>query len=464
MKIVNIILSAYTILGGINSVAATIKPNDRYKTDYETSWSSDDWIYAVAASASGCTFVKSKTKANSGAILDEISNSTTYARAEKAVTHTEYPSTSSFPFSVSGELGGGSGPGPVLTWSAALQQNFFWLSPKEKIVKAGIDVTVSANGAPTTSTWTINSSQWKNSSNNPVEASSITLGQSLWTAMGWSGSDPPTAGKYIVTATTTEETSRSATATVYAVGFSQASDLWWFNGESPASYSVQTTLTAIGLPPGLWTWSVTKGASLIDLNLGNETGDSITTVNHNSLNIKSTGASSSSGDVEVTLSNGDFEVKYATTVKTPYQLIYNTGTPGTPIVPITDVALNAGFQTTIKYKILDQSGTVMPANVPVNEEFTSQIYPDHVDANWSRANPNGLVVSPNNFWDTITIAPASYMLWLYSPEPVNPGATGHTTPVDHWFGKINVGSATSGNGVTVKTLTWQRYRGRGRHL
>jgi len=81
-------------------------------------------------------------------------------------------------------------------------------------------------GAPTTSTWTVNNSRWNLISGNPVEASSIILNRSLWDAMEWTpnpvpdGFDPPTAGKYIIAAATTEvwpDTSRSDSATVYAI-------------------------------------------------------------------------------------------------------------------------------------------------------------------------------------------------------------------------------------------------------
>ena len=58
---------------------ATIEPGDsskRHKTDYVTDWTPQETqTYTVSASASGCSFVDSKTKASGGAILKSHSSS-----------------------------------------------------------------------------------------------------------------------------------------------------------------------------------------------------------------------------------------------------------------------------------------------------------------------------------------------------------------------------------------------------
>ena len=136
--------------------------------------------------------------------------------------------TSNFTISMNGKLippSGGSG-GTQPTWGASGQARApFYLTPIDTVVTSGTDVTISAHGAPTESTWSINSSTWHDSNNIAKKESAVTLGSSLWTDMGWNpspvppGFDPPTAGTYTITATTTESSPRSATthATVVAV-------------------------------------------------------------------------------------------------------------------------------------------------------------------------------------------------------------------------------------------------------
>jgi hypothetical protein len=221
MRAVCYYIFSFIALCGFSLTAAEIRPNDRDKTDYETSWSSNSTqTYTVGAVAVGCSFATNATQAGGGATLK--TNESDRASSEKSITHTEYPNTSGFSFSVHGILAG-SGSGTPPTWSVTLEQKFFWLSPIEKIVAAGTDVIVSANGAPTESTWTVNTVEWKEGGNKK-KASSITLGADLWTDMGWNpspkpaGFDPPTGGEYTITATTTEKTSaRSASANICVV-------------------------------------------------------------------------------------------------------------------------------------------------------------------------------------------------------------------------------------------------------
>jgi|GEM_PF-4369812 hypothetical protein len=212
---------------------ATIEPGEsskRHKTDYVTNWTAKDTqTYTVSASASGCSFVDSKTKANGGATLK--SHSSSGASAEKDIVHTDKPTTSGFGFSVSGVLAG-SGDGGEVTWSATLQQRFFWLEASpSNIVKAGTAVTVTAQGDPAESTWTVNNTAWKNGGANPVKASSIILNRNMWDKMGWTPNPVPTgylfppAGSYSVAATTTEtENARSADITVKIFDISITAD------------------------------------------------------------------------------------------------------------------------------------------------------------------------------------------------------------------------------------------------
>lgn len=217
---------------------ATIEPGDsskRHKTDYVTNWNSgENQTYTVSASASGCSFVDSKTKASDDATLK--SHTANSASAEKSIEHTGVPNTSAFGFSVSGVLAG-SGSGSEVTWSATLQQKFFWLEPMEKIVSEGTAVTIEAKGAPTESTWSINNAVWKNhnvSNSAPYKTSSITLNRDMWDKMKRTPSPVPDSwkcppvGVYNISATTTEESgARSADAAVYVTKITiNATDLF----------------------------------------------------------------------------------------------------------------------------------------------------------------------------------------------------------------------------------------------
>lgn len=222
-------------LGVVSLSGATITPEERHKTDYTTNWTPNETqTYTVSATASGCSFADSKTQASSGATLS--SHSSSGASAEKKVTHNDVPNTSAFSFSVFGVLAG-SGKGPEVSWSAALQQKFFWLTPLQKIVAEGTEVTVSANGTPTEATWNIGSREWKDwtvSGGEPYKVSSITLNRNMWDKMQWTPSPVPenwkcpTAGVYHINAATTEESgARSAGATVFVIKIiTSATDLF----------------------------------------------------------------------------------------------------------------------------------------------------------------------------------------------------------------------------------------------
>ena len=137
--------------------------------------------------------------------------------------------TADVDMSMSGNLippAGGSGSPP--TWSAdAKLRAPFWLTPTEKIFAEGTAVTITANGAPTESTWSVNSKAWKDwttTGSQPYKTSSITLNRNMWDKMQWTPSTIPTgwlcppAGAYNISATTTETSgARSASANVYVL-------------------------------------------------------------------------------------------------------------------------------------------------------------------------------------------------------------------------------------------------------
>ena len=137
--------------------------------------------------------------------------------------------TSDTSMSMSGKLippEGAEGSQPTWSASATLQSPFWLEASPAIIVKAGTAVTVTANGAPTESTWSINGTEWKDhrtSGSNPYKVSSITLNRTMWDRMKWTPNPVPDGylfppvGAYNIAATTTEDESRTATAVIVAI-------------------------------------------------------------------------------------------------------------------------------------------------------------------------------------------------------------------------------------------------------
>lgn len=187
---------------------ATIEPGDsskRHKTDYVTDWTPQETqTYTVSASASGCSFVDSKTKASGGAILKSHSSSS--ASAEKNIEHTETPNASAFGFSVSGVLAG-SGNGGEVTWSVTLQQKFYWLEPFIKIIPEGETFSILGKGTtPTSTKWIISSSTGKNATINNTDVN-IDF-KTLWNELNITVPNDrvaPLTGEYTVSAESINE-------------------------------------------------------------------------------------------------------------------------------------------------------------------------------------------------------------------------------------------------------------------
>ena len=128
-------------------------------------------------------------------------------------------------------------------------------------------------------------------------------------------------------------------------------------------------------------------------------------------------------------------------------------------LPISDEAdPQWGYSSYIHYCIKDNFDTILPSQVPENENFTGPIQNNYVGSDWTRRQPNGLLVNPNDFMDHIggQASPCN-------PTPVGPTDQNAGTKVDHWPGTESVGSTNCGSGVTVQTATWQKYLGYARH-
>jgi hypothetical protein len=106
------------------------------------------------------------------------------------------------------------------------------------------------------------------------------------------------------------------------------------------------------------------------------------------------------------------------------------------------------------------------AKLPVSETlkpaligFTAAPTADAPGMNWSTSINGSTVVSPVDWMDHIGGAAGGATPAAVAPNHANAGDA-----VYHWPGEWRVGSLSIGLGKLVATVTWQKYRGRARHL
>jgi hypothetical protein len=237
-------------------------------------------------------------------------------------------------------------------------------------------------------------------------------------------------------------------------------ELWWFNGENPIYYDTEVTLTASGLSTGSFEWTVTAGTGKVDLNNGGADSDTITATDDNTVVMKSTAASTSTGGVTVQLEhNGTVACTIDTEVYAPDSLDH---------IDNNDINCLDGYMTYVTYTTLDQFGDPLPSDVEMTEYFstTGQPHDDMTSPvpDWPLpcdcSCPAGGAILPPTWQDGINALDGV----SYTPDPQNPGSPLGSTKVDHWHGSWYVGSTTCGGcGVLVKTLKWQRYLDHARH-
>ncbi len=230
-----------------------------------------------------------------------------------------------------------------------------------------------------------------------------------------------------------------------------STNLWWFAGENPGGgYEIQAPLTAAPVTTGTFKWDVTAGTSIVDLNNGGADADSITATDDNSVTVKSTGASSSIGDVTIAFTyNGVAVCSYDLTVRKPGTPQLLTGFP-------TDAPWMLGYITTYRFKVLDQFGADVPFDMPVNESFgtwTSDLWYEL----WPDPTPNGTSTQPylgiaHQFKD-------EYGASQLVPSSVDPSDPAAGEPVQHATQYYRAGSLTPGAGILIKQHTVQMFRG-----
>jgi hypothetical protein len=257
-----------------------------------------------------------------------------------------------------------------------------------------------------------------------------------------------------------------ASSTGGVVKITQSNNIWWFNGYSP--YSTSAVLTAQGTSAAdVCVWQVVTGADKASV-VANITEGGVGT---SRATITSKGASVPAAkvtkDIEIkVVINGSRVVFFKTVVFAPYRLVH-TGDRDVPASSIP--GLSVGFYSYVSYDIYDQFNRLLPRGVPLNEDFTSDDVGDYFpidDWELNESMQGSLTTTVPRFNDNIGQAKEGS-----SPAPLVPSQPLASVKVDHWTGNWNIGSETTGGGISMRSSAWsgttyciwQRYRGKGRH-
>jgi hypothetical protein len=216
--------------------------------------------------------------------------------------------------------------------------------------------------------------------------------------------------------------------------------LWSFGGQTPSGYATSVTLTSDAGPSTQW--SVIQGSNKVTLS--SQSGSSVT-VN------PTASMSNGHGDILITATaNGLTSEAFALTSRTPHRLehvLTDWGCDGT-----------YGYRARVLYVIKDQLGDDLPANVPVNEDWTTGVVNDYPNTNWRQANPLGFTTENGAAFE-------DGMFGEYPGLPAVPQPTcdGNSQPVQHWGQAWRIGSEAIGAGTLVQTNTLQKLIGRAIH-
>ena len=228
-------------------------------------------------------------------------------------------------------------------------------------------------------------------------------------------------------------------------------DIWWFDGEQPASYVTKTTLTATG--PGPYAWKIVGGATFAEFD--NHSATITTTGNTTTVLAKAPSALPS--DVKMTVTENGIESRPAyLSVRSPKMLLKLPSIHRTHALWV--------YKTFVIYKLFDNLNREFPETLlPCNEKFTSAVINDPPTANynWVRGpNGGGENCDPRNFADRILGQPLdSHDI----PMPLEPADPLGMFPVHHFSGGWRIGSSTVGKGTLVQTNDWQRYQDHAEH-
>ena len=218
-------------------------------------------------------------------------------------------------------------------------------------------------------------------------------------------------------------------------------ELWNFNGETPANYSVSSVLRT-NRTGGTFNWSVSPQLSLSS---AADATPTVTTVT----------PSAARRDATIRVRHTDgagvrTAASYRLTILGPESL--------THLRNVDNNNATFSYMTEIHYSIHDQFGTVLPRDIPINEQWSGAVVADSAGMNWRRGAEGAATVNPTDWHDRVEGESAGHI-----PAPVAPGHADAAVAVYHWPGDWRVGSLTIGNGRRVISVTWQKNRGFARH-
>jgi len=322
--------------------------------------------------------------------------------------------------------------------------------PLLPVADAGSDQTVAIN----TTVYFDGSGSYDPDNTDIIDIYEWDLGSGASPAIGY-GVNPSctysTAGVKTVTLLVIDDESQTdqdtCTITVFNVAQSPAK-LWWFNGQDPANYAIEVTLTAQGATTGTFKWDVVAGTDKVDFE---NNSDTITKDNNNTVTVKSTAKSTAANDVTINFTyNGKFICSHHLSVYAPDSLNH--------ISDVDNSDATWGYDCKIHYSIRDQFGNNLPNNVEINEKWTTGVVADYACMDWRRGSEGSATVSPTNWYDHIQGETSTH-----TPTPQNPQSPLGSTKVYHWGQAWYVGSLTIGDGKHVQTNTLQKYQDHARH-
>lgn len=280
--------------------------------------------------------------------------------------------------------------------------------------------------------------------NEDIEASSPAVRSSNGSSL--SGNAAKTAKE---TTTTQRDLPAQAAVTAARTVIRGPREMWNFNGETPPNYLVSSRLST-NRTGGAFQWSTSSQLTLSSASAATPT---VTTV---------TPSVPPGRDAWIRVRHTDgagvrTAASYRLTILAPDSLnhLRNVDSP----------AAGLGYESEIHYSILDQFGSVLPRNVPLNEEFTGPAVADFPGGNWTRPPACGATgvcgasFNPADWHDRVTGEGDAGAV----PAPVGPAHPNAGVAAEHWPGNWYIGGRNIGSGRRVASVTWQRNRGFARH-
>jgi hypothetical protein len=226
-------------------------------------------------------------------------------------------------------------------------------------------------------------------------------------------------------------------------------EMWNFNREAPAGYDVSAQLST-NRSGGVFAWSTSPQ---LTLSSATDPRPTVTTA----LPSVVPGRDAWIRVRHTDPGGGRTAASYRLTIRAPESL--------THLNDVDTATAGLGYTSEIHYSIHDQFGTVLPRNVPLNEQFTGPAVQDFPGGNWTRppqcgaAGVCGASFNPANFFDQVTGEGDAGAV----PAPVAPTHPAAAVAAEHWPGDWFIGGQVPGTGRRVRTVTWQRNRGFARH-